>query len=295
MNKNIFKDHKLLMRFISKLRVLPDTPALIRFIAGDEDYLLLCSRIVNDSTDGLPDLELLKDVCRKQEFDFYLLKEKLTPVARAFGLTENESSYYEVLGVPRDAAADRIKKAFRKKVVKVHPDTGDQASAGGQEFINLNTAYQILGDPILRQQYDETLQDVGLWKEKADHIRRFRGLDSQNFQKINQNPSARTKIYYQLGGLFLLLVIVVFLFDFLYRQNAILDDDYTVKQKQTQEQKLTKAAVKENSTDKTGQNRLEAKSLPHTTDNSRSIFNFNNLSRRATKEAETKLSADGLR
>jgi DnaJ-domain-containing protein 1 len=272
MNKDIFKDNKLLTRFISKLRGLPDTPALIRFIAGDEDYLLLCSRIVNDATDGLQDLGLLKDVCRKQEFDYHVLKEKLTPVARAFGLAENESDYYEVLGVSRDADADRIKKAFRKKVVKVHPDTGDQTSAGSQEFISLETAYRILGDPILRQQYDETLQDLGRWKEKADHIRRFRrfcGFDSQNFQKVDQNQSARTKIYYQLGGLFLLLVIVVFLFDFLYRQNAILDDDYTLKQQQTQEQRLPKAAMKENSTGKTGQNRREARSLPDTTDNSR--------------------------
>jgi DnaJ-domain-containing protein 1 len=272
MNKDIFKDNKLLTRFISKLRVMPDTPALIRFIAGDENYLLLCSRIVNDATDGIQDLGLLKDVCRKQEFDYHVLKEKLTPVARAFGLAENESDYYEVLGVSRDADADRIKKAFRKKVVKVHPDTGDQTSAGSQEFISLETAYRILGDPILRQQYDETLQDLGRWKEKADHIRRFRrfcGFDSQNFQKVDQNQSARTKIYYQLGGLFLLLVIVVFLFDFLYRQNAILDDDYTLKQKQTQEQRLPKAAMKENSTSKTGQNRREARSLPDTTDNSR--------------------------
>jgi hypothetical protein len=269
MDKDIFNDKKLLTRFIWKLRFLPDTPALIQFIAGDEDYLLLCSRVVNDSTEGSQDLQLLKDICRKQEFDFRLLKEKLIPVARAFGLAEEESNYYEMLGVPRDAGTDRIKKAFRKRVIEVHPDTGDQISDSGREFINLKTAYQILGDPFLRQQYDENLRDVRLWKEKADHIRRSHGFNSQNFQKVNRNPSARTKIYYQLGGLFLLLIIVVFIFDFLYRENAILDGDYTVKQKQIQEQKLTKAAVKEDPAPKTGQNRSEAKSLPETTDNSR--------------------------
>ena len=262
MDKDIFNDKKRLTRFIWKLRFLPDTPALIQFIAGAEDYLVLCSGIVNAPNDCSQDLQLLKDICRKQKFDFHLLKEKLTPVARAFGLAEDDSNYYELLGVARDADPDRIKKAFRKRVIEVHPDTGDQISDSGQEFISLQTAYQILGDPILRRKYDETLQNVHLWKEKADHLRRSHGFNSQNFKKINQNLSARAKIYYQLGGLFLLLIIVIFIFDFIYRQNAILDDDYSVKQKQAQGQKLTKAAVNEDSTGKTDQNRPQAKLLP---------------------------------
>ena len=155
MKKDIFKDQRLLMRFILKLRFLPDTPALIQFVAGDEDYLLLCSRIVNDSNDHSRELQSLKDICRKQEFDFQVLKEKLIPVARAFGLAEDECDYYEMLGVPRDADPNKIKKAFRKKVIEVHPDTGDQISDSGREFINLQTAYQILSDPLLRQQYEE--------------------------------------------------------------------------------------------------------------------------------------------
>jgi len=271
MDKEILNDKKLLTRFILKLRILPDTPALIQFIAGDEDYLVLCSRIVNATDDRSRDLELLRDVCLKQEFDFHLLKERLTPVARAFGLAEDESSYYELLGVARDADPDRIKKAFRKRVIEVHPDTGDQISASGQEFISLKTAYQILGDPSLRRKYDKTLQDVRLWKEKADHISRirtFRGFNSQNFLKADQNPSARTKIYYQLGGLFLLLIIVIFIFDFIYRQTTILDDDYSVKQKPMQEQKLTKAAMVQDSVPKNGKKSSKANALPEKIDNS---------------------------
>jgi DnaJ-domain-containing protein 1 len=229
MNEEIFKDQRLLTRFILKLRFLPDTPALIQFVADDEDYLLLCSLIVNDSNDHSPELQPLKDICRKQKFDFHVLKEKLTPVAQAFGLVEDESDYYELLGVPRDADPREIKKAFRKKVIEVHPDTGDQISDSGREFISLQTAYQILADPSLRRQYDENLDNVNRWKEKANHtqglpgFRRFNPLISQ---EPNPNPSARAKIYYQLGGLFLLLIIVAFIFDFLYRQNSIFDTDY---------------------------------------------------------------------
>jgi DnaJ-domain-containing protein 1 len=218
--EDIFKDKNLLTRFVRKLRFLPDTPALIQFVAGDEAYLALCSRIVNASTHGGQDLQLLKDICLKQEFDFQVLKEKLIPVARAFDLTEDESDYYELLGVSRDADPDEIKKTFRKKVIEVHPDTGDQISDSGREFINLQTAYQTLCDPFLRQQYNKNLHDENLWKEKANHIHGLHRLTPRNSRKINQNKSVRTKIFYQLGGLFLFLIIAVFIFDFLYQQNS---------------------------------------------------------------------------
>jgi hypothetical protein len=217
--EDILKDKKLLTRFVWKLRFLPDTPALIQFVAGDEAYLALCSRIVNVANDGSPDLQLLKDICLKQEFDFQVLKEKLIPVARAFDLTEDENDYYELLGVSRVADPAEIKKTFRKKVIEVHPDTGDQISDSGREFINLQTAYQILSEPFLRQQYNKNLHDENLWKEKANHIHGFHRFNPRNSQKINRNKSARTKIFYQLGGLFLFFIIAVFIFDFLYQQN----------------------------------------------------------------------------
>ena len=297
LTEEIFKDQRLLTKFILKLRFLPDTPALIQFVAGDEDYLLLCSRIVNDSNDHSPELQSLKDICRKHEFDFYVLKEKLTPVARAFGLVEDESNYYVLLGVSRDADPNEIKKAFRKKVIEVHPDTGDQVSGSSREFINLQTAYQIMSDPLLRQQYEENLEDVNLWKEKANHLQGLPGSKRLNLlisQKPNPNQPARAKIYYQLGGLFLLLIIVVFIFDFLYRQNSIFDTDYTVKQKQAQEQKPIKATAKSASDSKTAKNSSEVKSLSNRLDNSRNIFKPADTSQKGTRAADARLSADGL-
>jgi hypothetical protein len=65
---------------------------------------------------------------------------------------------------------------------------------------------------------------------------------------------------------------VVFIFDFLYRQNSIFDTDYTVKQKQIQEQKQIEAAVKAASDHKTAKNSLEVKSLSNRSDNSPKIF-----------------------
>lgn len=60
--------------------------------------------------------------------------------------------YYEVLGVSKDASADEIKKAFRRKAVELHPD-----KQGGDEekFKEVNEAYEVLKDSSKRQRYDQ--------------------------------------------------------------------------------------------------------------------------------------------
>ena len=94
--KDIFKDKNLLTRFIRQLLLLPDTPSLIQFVAGDEDYLLLCSRIVNASAGDSQVLRQLSEICRTHSFDFQVLKERLTPVSQALGLalSSEQINYY---------------------------------------------------------------------------------------------------------------------------------------------------------------------------------------------------------
>lgn len=60
--------------------------------------------------------------------------------------------YYNILGVDKNASAEEIKKAFRQKAHQCHPD-----KQGGDEikFKELNEAYQVLGDPKKRSQYDQ--------------------------------------------------------------------------------------------------------------------------------------------
>ena len=59
--------------------------------------------------------------------------------------------YYKTLGVSRDATADEIKKAFRKKARTAHPDAGGNE----EEFKQINEAYEVLGDEKKRQLYDQ--------------------------------------------------------------------------------------------------------------------------------------------
>lgn len=62
--------------------------------------------------------------------------------------------YYEVLGVPRDATADDIKKAFRKLARKYHPDVSKEKDAEAR-MKDVNEAYAVLSDPEKRAAYDQ--------------------------------------------------------------------------------------------------------------------------------------------
>ncbi len=59
--------------------------------------------------------------------------------------------YYAILGVPKNASADDVKKAFRRLAHEHHPDKGGDA----QKFKDLNEAYQILSDPQKRAAFDQ--------------------------------------------------------------------------------------------------------------------------------------------
>lgn len=62
--------------------------------------------------------------------------------------------YYEVLGVPRSASADDIRKAHRKLARKYHPDVNKSADAS-KHFAEAQEAYDILSDAEKRQRYDQ--------------------------------------------------------------------------------------------------------------------------------------------
>lgn len=66
--------------------------------------------------------------------------------------------YYAVLGVPRTATQDEIKKAFRKAARKHHPDT-NQGEAAERAFKDVNEANAVLSDPEKRKLYDRLGKD----------------------------------------------------------------------------------------------------------------------------------------
>ncbi|MBN8491451.1 MAG: molecular chaperone DnaJ [Burkholderiales bacterium] len=65
--------------------------------------------------------------------------------------------YYDILGVPRNAGEDDIKKAYRKLAMKYHPDRnqGDEAKKAEEKFKEAKEAYEMLTDPQKRAAYDQ--------------------------------------------------------------------------------------------------------------------------------------------
>ncbi|WP_424137672.1 molecular chaperone DnaJ [Roseomonas chloroacetimidivorans] len=62
--------------------------------------------------------------------------------------------YYDVLGVPRDANEDALKKAFRKLAMQYHPDRNPGDKTAEAKFKECNEAYDVLKDPERRAAYD---------------------------------------------------------------------------------------------------------------------------------------------
>ena len=63
--------------------------------------------------------------------------------------------YYAILGVPKTASQEEIRKAFRKLARKHHPDVAKDKKAAEGKFKEINEANEVLGDPQKRAKYDE--------------------------------------------------------------------------------------------------------------------------------------------
>lgn len=67
----------------------------------------------------------------------------------------DKRDYYEVLGVSKDATADEIKKAYRKKAIQYHPDRNPGDKEAEEKFKEAAEAYSVLSDADKRAKYDQ--------------------------------------------------------------------------------------------------------------------------------------------
>jgi len=66
-------------------------------------------------------------------------------------------TYYEILGLPRDATLAQIKRRYKQLVRKYHPDVATDKATAHRLFIQVREAYEALSDPVRRRAYDATL------------------------------------------------------------------------------------------------------------------------------------------
>lgn len=74
--------------------------------------------------------------------------------------------YYEVLGVPRDATREYIRRTFRRLAFRYHPDRNPDNGAA-EKFKEISEAYEVLSDPVRRASYDHLDQRRTGWFDQS--------------------------------------------------------------------------------------------------------------------------------
>ena len=94
-----------------------------------------------------------------------------------------KQDFYHVLGVPRGASTDEIKKAYRKLAMKYHPDRNPGNKEAEEKFKEAAEAYEVLGDQAKRQRYDQFGHEG------------IRGTDFRPFNNVNDIFSTFSDIF----------------------------------------------------------------------------------------------------
>lgn len=84
--------------------------------------------------------------------------------------------YYNVLGIDKNASQKEIKKAYRKKARKLHPDLNPNDKEAQRKFQEVNEAHQVLSNPEKRKKYDQ-------YGEHWDHADQYEEAKRQQQQQ----------------------------------------------------------------------------------------------------------------
>jgi DnaJ-class molecular chaperone len=94
----------------------------------------------------------------------------------------NYKDYYQVLGVPKNAAEKDIKSAYRRLARKWHPDANpNNAKEAEEKFKEISEAYEVLGDADKRKKYDVLGSDWQRAAQQAEQQRRYRNQQQEDF------------------------------------------------------------------------------------------------------------------
>lgn len=141
---------------VSEMKALSE---LIRYAPSrrDEAYHLFAERALDEMRQALSDYDkkyakLALDVFLKyaphREGEAQAIWEHHMEVS-------SKRKLYDILGVERDATGEQIKAAYRLLAKRLHPDANLGNPSVGEMMGHVNAAYSILGDPKLRERYDQ--------------------------------------------------------------------------------------------------------------------------------------------
>ncbi|XP_003741105.1 dnaJ homolog subfamily C member 7 [Galendromus occidentalis] len=146
------------------------------------------------------DLEMYEEAVRDYEHVYQQDKSRenkrlLEQAKRELKLSKRKD-YYKILGVPKSASSDEIRKAYRRKALEHHPDRHASASDKQKQdqeklFKELSEAYGILSDPKKKGRYDNGVEldeqdDAGGFHQDFNAYQMFFG---NSFQSAGMGPS----------------------------------------------------------------------------------------------------------
>lgn len=103
----------------------------------------------------------------------------------------SDSNHYKTLDVSPQATAAEIKQAYRRLAKLFHPDS-QRETANSEKIIEVNAAYEILGDPKRRESYDQKLLYCNTQQERSH--RQQRAADAQQHYQRHRQTAQDTDI-----------------------------------------------------------------------------------------------------
>lgn len=89
--------------------------------------------------------------------------------------------YYKILGVPRNADEEQIKRAYRKKAKQYHPDLNPGNAEAEAKFKNIVEAYEVLGNAAKRREYDAKQEKTAGFGQKTETDKSKASAPQMNF------------------------------------------------------------------------------------------------------------------
>src|SRR6201994_3283477 len=101
------------------------------------------------------------------------------------------TDYYKILGIPKTASEEDVKKAYRKLARKLHPDLNPNDKEANKKFQQINEANEVLSDPEKRKKYDQYGEQYGEnWEnaEQFENARRSGAFTGERRSGQSTNP-----------------------------------------------------------------------------------------------------------
>lgn len=118
--------------------------------------------------------------------------------------------YYKILGVPRNATQEEIKRAYRILAKLYHPDVNPE---GAEYFKKVNEAYKVLSNENLRANYNYRQEFLYVqWMHLAEEERKHKEkVWKAFFEEMRQQEETKSKRGVEMGGVALVIIILNFI------------------------------------------------------------------------------------